>query len=172
MEKKIIQKPVFQTVKTGEKAKTVYVANDGREFDHEKDCVEWERMIDIIANGEKELTKISFEDEDILELISRYAFGASFDSSNICFWKWTATKDGVKIKAVIDYLKQLGRREVFYSSKTFDFPEGSTVIISSWVESEHSDYPTHCTEAVQVSAGMDIIETLTRKLKSAWQQLI
>ena len=169
MEKKIIQKPVFQTVKTGEKPKTIYVANDGREFDYEKDCVEWERMIDIIAKGEKELTEIKFE-EDAYEIILRYVFGAA-DSSNVSFWKWTATKDEVKLKAVIDYLnmKQKGRKVY---PKTFDFPEGSTVIISSWTESEQTDYPDHYTRAVDVSLGMDIIETLTLQLKSAWQLFV
>lgn len=166
MEKKTIKEPVYKTekIKTGEKDKTVYVAIDGNEFANENECMAHERKVCSIKEGEGLIEEITLDSEQ-QDSISTLIFGG-YDVSSAKFFKWKATKHKQTIEKVTSYLS--AKNCSIYFSELEKFDEGNNVLICSWVESEHSDYPSYETKAIKYEDAIKIIDELSSNMKSVF----
>lgn len=166
METKTIKEPVYKTekIKTGEKDKTVYVAIDGKEFTNENECRVHERKVCSIKDGEGLIEEIKLNSEQ-QDSISTLIFGG-YNVSSAQFFKWKATKDKTVIEKVASYLS--AKNCSIYTSELEKFDEGDNVLISSWAESEHSDYPAYETKAIKYEDAIKIIDELSANMKSVF----
>lgn len=165
METKTIKEPVYKTekIKTGEKDKTIYVAIDGKEFSRADECKAYETRIGSIKDAEGLIEEINIGDRQ--EIISSLIFDG-YDVSSAQFFKWKATKNKEVINKVASYLS--AKNCSIYLTELEKFEEGDNVLISSWIESEHSDYPTYVTKAIKYDDAIKMIDELSNKLKSVF----
>jgi len=168
MKTKIIEEGVYETKKvlTGSKESTLYIANDGKEFKDGKECEHYENTLLAIEQGKDQFVNLNLEWE-VMDALSKMIF-SGYDVSSSSFFIWIATKDKEKIERATYYLqaKNCGKA---YTTLLFNesFNEGDKILISDWVESESSDYPSYKTEAKKVVDVLKEIDNLSNKIKTA-----
>lgn len=149
MTTRLEDKPVYKTVAvlTRTEKEVIYIANDGREFKNEGDCERHEKRLKIIEDG-----KNQFFDVELLcksgNSIFKMSFGLTGDSADYLFYFWNATKDKLLLEKAINYLIAMGCEKPSLSMlDNENFNEGDKIIICTWVEDYHTDYPVYCSGA-------------------------
>jgi len=168
MKPKIVQQPVYETqrVQTGTVDKTIYVADDGTEFDNEYRCKDYEVKLSCIANSEKDFKQFSLseyenDDDTIAELLT-YSSGVS----KAVFFLWTATKDETKLEEATAFIRAKGYNAY---PKTFVKPEineGDNALVVCFLVDEWSDSPDNVVRIIKYNTAIEMVEVILSKMKS------
>ncbi len=163
MEKKITKEPVYETqkVKTGEKEKITFIANDGKEFASQEQCEDYENKLTAIKDGESQFRELSLSGDEERAIIG-LCF-ETYDTSSIDIIVWKASKDESEIKKAVNYLLVKG-----FSSKCYtglgDLKEGVDYLICDWIEGENGDYPSYYGKVMPLSDAQRLFINLAAKI--------
>ncbi len=160
METKIIQKNVL--VPTTRDA-TIYVAKDGKEFERESECINYEKILLHIEYG-----KTIFKTPDLsyysLEAILQTAFDGYGSNSEIQLFLFTATKDEDKINASLKFLSANGIIEIF-KEDFMALEAGKLYAVVSWEHDADTDYPSYHVKIKSVEEINKAFELITNDIK-------
>lgn len=168
METRIEKVPVIvnKPVQTGTIDKTIFVANDGKEFSREDECLKHESYLLAIEVGKSQfsdLSELGLTDKQF-ESVLRLCFGAYGSISNERAFIWTATKDENKIKEARNFLNANGFSNFVNFEVIAADNKDDKFIIADWIEDELSDYPTYKTVAVSVQKIINDFSELYAKI--------
>lgn len=162
MEKKVIQKPVYETKQVSTKPVDIFVAKDGKEFDTEKGCLAHEERLEKTEKGKSLFTPIK-ELSDVQEkAILKLCFGANgmLDDIKILVWKVSLEKE----QEVFDYLRYMYFNNI-YNDCFISFQEGDYVAIASWTEDFNSDRPNYEGKCVSLNTIISELDKLKELIK-------
>jgi hypothetical protein len=143
---------------------TKYIADDGKEFDNEGDCKQYEKRKKVIELGASQFSPLPKEiDNTFQQAIISICMGG-YNISSACLIIWTGTRDIVLKDRAIEYLQIYG-----YSVVQTDMAmaeEGVKYLVANWIESESSDYPDYETKMIPLNSVKDTFNNLLKSLES------
>lgn len=162
VETKLVPNIETKIIHNGTTEVKIFISDDGKTFTDEKECLKHEQKLFDLAEGEKYITEISFNNFDN-HVISSLLFGG-YDVSGVLFFKTVITFDENIIEKINKFLVANKCRPLPFDWK--DFNEGDQVIISDWIENENSDYPTYHIKMIKQEEAIKIVEDFLTELKS------
>jgi len=115
---------------------TVFIADDGTEFDRESSCKKHEEKINDLKEVEKYIQQIKHNEMD---RILPYLLSDTYKVSDVMCFKHKITNDSEINLKIITYLDN--KRCHYLNPKDFDrFLKNDDVLIVSWTEDEDTQY--------------------------------
>ena len=149
MEIKKIEVPKYEMVKTeiGRDIKTLYISVDGKEFDSDKECRDYESKLVSISLGSNFVSMITPSDD----FFTLNILDGSGSISDGYYFKFLSTKNPNQIKIILDYMKSVTNdRLQIGEGYISEYPEGTPVIAAQWCEDWVTDYPTYPTKVISI----------------------
>lgn len=122
--------------------KTIFVANDNKEFDNEQDCLKYENKLKLIEIGKYQFNELKHITEYQIDSILRLCFGATGSLTDEQLVLWKSTKNKEKLKEAIEYLIASGFNKI-YEKDFEELDENKLYFIGSWTEDWFSDRPEY-----------------------------
>lgn len=159
MEKKTKYVPKFKTVKDGTKAVIEYIANDGKKFEKEEDCLKHEASLLLKEEAEKNIQTLNFDDN---EVVANILFEIGFDAQYTKLFKFKLNKS--VIEKQVQFLIKLGM-DFFRADRLLNFIDGEEIIACVYEEYTNAgDYKYN--EFMNFEAAKEKFEEFKNKTQS------
>lgn len=153
----------LKRVEVGHKDVTVYIADDGKEFDTENKCLQYERKLKCISEGEVYVSSLTDTYSEVAERdIIRIVFNGCDAISDIKLFKFTYNIDE-EISKIIDYYLMANNINTNPLDK---YKDGDVLIAAYWIEDNDTDYPLFRSGIVNYETAIGRIVEFTNELKN------
>jgi hypothetical protein len=165
MEKKIINKEqsVFKTEMI---PTTVFVANDGKEFTQEMDCIDYEKRLKAIEVGQSQFKELEL-DEYLEKALINTCFPDVYNESSIKLIVWDCNSKSGSLNSITEaaaFLRAKGFN-VVSEEKLGKTKPNTKYLIASWWEHESSDSPDQYGAIIELTEAIEKINNLKNILE-------